>query len=205
MTLVRSFFKREKYPDEVNGILPEWLRVDRVIGIHKHSKGTQYLTKWCGLPYTEATWEDEADLAADEVTPISLPCLVIMLQQQIAWLQKKEDPRHDKHSMPWHRVLPDRNGGLSGWHTQASRIETNEIWCQLCCPNDPMVAFLQPQDQIAKFRQREAAKHNLSARKDNDLDAVPTFLNGRSLRDYQVCFSCTALQKVLSMRGLTPL
>lgn len=67
-----------------------------------------------------------------------------------------------------------------------------------------MLAFLQMQDQIAKFKQREAAKHNLSARKDNDLDAVPTFLNGRSLRDYQVCFSCTALQKVLSMRGLTP-
>lgn len=87
MTLVRSFFKREKYPDEVNGILPEWLRVDRVIGLHKHSKGTQYLTKWCGLPYTEATWEDEADLAADEVTPPSLPSM-ILLQQHRAWLQK---------------------------------------------------------------------------------------------------------------------
>ena len=53
-------------------------------------------------------------------------------------------------------------------------------------PTDLMLAFLQMQDQIAKFKQREAAKHNLSARKDNNLDAVPTFLNGRSLRDYQV-------------------
>ena len=57
--------KPDEEPEMVHGILPEWLEVERVVDRCPRSK--QYFVKWCGLPYTEATWEDPEDLQEDQV------------------------------------------------------------------------------------------------------------------------------------------
>ncbi len=46
----------------VNGVRPEWLRVQRVIAERTYYGNVQYLCKWTGLSYQEATWEDEEAL-----------------------------------------------------------------------------------------------------------------------------------------------
>ena len=50
-----------------NGVAPEWLQVERVIGKRDAQSGTEYLVKWRDLPYTETTWETEAELKEDKV------------------------------------------------------------------------------------------------------------------------------------------
>ena len=54
-------------PEAVHGILPEWLRVDRVIGSQDYLGRQEYLVKFCGLPYVEATWETADSLKDDQV------------------------------------------------------------------------------------------------------------------------------------------
>ena len=57
--------KPDEDPDMVHGILPEWLEVERVV--NRCPETAQYLVKWCGLPYTDATWEDPEDLQDEQV------------------------------------------------------------------------------------------------------------------------------------------
>ena len=53
----------------VEGIKPAWLEVERVIAERQAGTGVggearmQYLCKWRDLPYSNCTWEDEADIA----------------------------------------------------------------------------------------------------------------------------------------------
>ena len=74
--LLRNFQQRlldgtlDEFGELENGIHPETLHVDRVIAQKTSLKGYQYLTKWCGLPYSESTWESEADLKGDKVGSI---------------------------------------------------------------------------------------------------------------------------------------
>lgn len=50
-------------------------QVDRIIAHRVRNGRTLYLTKWQGLGYAEATWEDgERDLADDQVGSAALPC-----------------------------------------------------------------------------------------------------------------------------------
>lgn len=57
----------DEFGELENGIHPKTLHVDRVIAQKTSLKGYQYLTKWCDLPYSESTWEPEADLKGDKV------------------------------------------------------------------------------------------------------------------------------------------
>ena len=72
--LVRTFHDRKrkntKDPNMVNGILPEWLVIDRIFDARP--KTGDYFVKWCGLPYAEATWESTEDLKDDKVSPTVL-------------------------------------------------------------------------------------------------------------------------------------
>lgn len=67
MIRVRAMFNRkaDEDPDMQHGILPEWLVADRVVD--KCPTTGDYLVKWCGLPYTEATWEESQDLDGEKV------------------------------------------------------------------------------------------------------------------------------------------
>ncbi|KAL4858846.1 Chromodomain-helicase-DNA-binding protein 6 [Chlorella vulgaris] len=71
--LLRNFQKKkaageiDPYGDLVNGIHPDWLKVDRVIAQRSRLGRRSYLVKWRGLGYAESTWESEKDLAAEEV------------------------------------------------------------------------------------------------------------------------------------------
>ena len=61
------------YGELVDGVQPEWLEVERVIAERQAGVGggspssggarQQFLCKWRELPYSECTWEDEADIA----------------------------------------------------------------------------------------------------------------------------------------------
>lgn len=51
----------------------DWTTVERIIAHRKEDGRTQYLTKWKGLEYSEATWEDESDLQDDKVGWVLLP------------------------------------------------------------------------------------------------------------------------------------
>ena len=87
--LLRNFQQRlldgaqDEFGELQNGIHPETLLVERVIAQKGTVKGTQYLTKWCGLPYSESTWESPADLQDDKVhrpwEPQVLICLLHLL------------------------------------------------------------------------------------------------------------------------------
>lgn len=68
-TMIRAWQQRQRNqdPDTVHNLLPEWTRVERVISIHVSSKGTQYLVKWCGLPYVDSTWEFEDELLPEDM------------------------------------------------------------------------------------------------------------------------------------------
>ncbi len=50
----------------VNGINPDWLVVDRVIAQHGKGASTEYLVKWCQLPYSDVTWEAAKHLSHAE-------------------------------------------------------------------------------------------------------------------------------------------
>ena len=67
MTKIRSMFNRkaDEDPEMVHGILPEWTVVERVVD--KCPATGMYFVKWCGLPYTEATWEEPGDLEGEQV------------------------------------------------------------------------------------------------------------------------------------------
>lgn len=72
--LLRNFQQRlldggqDEFGELQNGIHPDTLLVDRVIAQKSSMKGTMYLTKWCGLPYSESTWESETDLQDDKAS-----------------------------------------------------------------------------------------------------------------------------------------
>ena len=71
--LLRNFQQRmldgaqDEFGELQNGIHPETLLVERVIGQNQTVKGLVYLTKWRGLPYSESTWESATDLKDDKV------------------------------------------------------------------------------------------------------------------------------------------
>ena len=48
-----------------DGVHPDWVEIDRVIGETSIDDTTALLVKWEGLGYAEATWEWEADLTRD--------------------------------------------------------------------------------------------------------------------------------------------
>ncbi|KAL4423047.1 hypothetical protein ABPG77_002081 [Micractinium sp. CCAP 211/92] len=71
--LLGNFLKRQAagelnpYGDLISGVAPQHLQVDRIIAHRVRNGRTLYLTKWQGLGYAEATWEDrERDLADDQ-------------------------------------------------------------------------------------------------------------------------------------------
>lgn len=79
---MRTYFDRKRRAEEdksmVNGIMPEWVVIERVFD---QSGEGEYYVKWCGLPYTEATWEaaedlteeDQVNLAPNHLIPLLLP------------------------------------------------------------------------------------------------------------------------------------
>ncbi|BBM99082.1 protein Mpsnf1.8 [Marchantia polymorpha subsp. ruderalis] len=44
---------------------PQYLMVDRIISVERTNRFKRYLVKWCGLPYSEATWERDDQLTDD--------------------------------------------------------------------------------------------------------------------------------------------
>ncbi|KAK9833308.1 hypothetical protein WJX81_005199 [Elliptochloris bilobata] len=62
--LLRNYLCRAAEPSD--GVDPEWLRSERMIAQRVRGGGQQFLVKWCQLPYTQATWEDEAALTSNE-------------------------------------------------------------------------------------------------------------------------------------------
>lgn len=72
--LLRNFQQRlldgiqDEFGELQNGIHPDTLLVERVIAQKSLLKGTLYLTKWRGLPYSESTWESETDLKDDKAS-----------------------------------------------------------------------------------------------------------------------------------------
>ena len=59
---------RERRKDE----LESWRNAERIVTTRKNSETgkRQYLCKWTGLPYNEATWEDESEVAERNQTEI---------------------------------------------------------------------------------------------------------------------------------------
>eukprot|EP00951_Prasinocladus_malaysianus_P024266 scaffold209067_cov52-Prasinocladus_malaysianus.AAC.1 len=58
-----------EYTDEngfLNGINPDWLRVEKIIGQRQRRGNTEYLVKWCSIGYGESTWETEEDIKEDQ-------------------------------------------------------------------------------------------------------------------------------------------
>ena len=67
-TLLRSFYNRETADgvELLGGVPAEWHMVERIIAQRGEGEGAEYLTKWCGLGYTDATWETVANLVDDQ-------------------------------------------------------------------------------------------------------------------------------------------
>ncbi|KAG0567323.1 hypothetical protein KC19_7G126300 [Ceratodon purpureus] len=73
--LLRSFLKRMDHLGRRDGHTledtetpdfdPVYTRIDRIIAAEQRGSKKCYLVKWCGLPYTEATWEREENLRRD--------------------------------------------------------------------------------------------------------------------------------------------
>jgi hypothetical protein len=73
--LLRSFLKRMDLLGRKDGHAfedtqtpdfdPSYTRIDRIIAAEQRGSKKCYLVKWCGLPYTEATWEREDNLRND--------------------------------------------------------------------------------------------------------------------------------------------
>ncbi|CAM6096803.1 unnamed protein product [Calypogeia fissa] len=73
--LLRTFVKRMHALNRVDGhpgdhamspaFNPQHLKIDRIVFSEKHKRGTRYLVKWVGLPYSESTWERDEDLSDD--------------------------------------------------------------------------------------------------------------------------------------------
>lgn len=73
--LLRLFLKRMDYLGRKDGHVlddkdtpdfdPIYTRVDRIIAADQRGCSKYYLVKWCGLPYTEVTWEREENLQQD--------------------------------------------------------------------------------------------------------------------------------------------
>lgn len=78
--LLRNFVKKMDELQRVDGnpgdredapaFNPLYLHIDRIIDQEERKGGRRYyLVKWCGLPYTEATWEIQEDLMSIEDQP----------------------------------------------------------------------------------------------------------------------------------------
>lgn len=71
-SLVRGYDKRleqgriDPYGDLEEGVHPEWCRVERILTSRETDDGTQYLVKWCGLNYSNCTWEFLEVLSSDD-------------------------------------------------------------------------------------------------------------------------------------------
>lgn len=71
-SLLRGYDKRleqgriDPYGDLEEGVHPEWCKVERILGSREGHNGTEYLVKWCGLNYSDSTWEHSEDLCSDE-------------------------------------------------------------------------------------------------------------------------------------------
>lgn len=73
--LLRSFLKRMDHLGRRDGHTledtetpdfdPLYTRIDRIIAAEQRGAKKCYLVKWCGLPYTETTWEREENLRRD--------------------------------------------------------------------------------------------------------------------------------------------
>ncbi|KAL2651736.1 hypothetical protein R1flu_019864 [Riccia fluitans] len=73
--LLRGFNKKLDLLRRVDGHLgdhetypafsPHFLAIDRIIGEEKSNRFKKYLVKWCGLPYSESTWERAEELVND--------------------------------------------------------------------------------------------------------------------------------------------
>ncbi|KAL3700060.1 hypothetical protein R1sor_018082 [Riccia sorocarpa] len=73
--LLRGFIKKLDLLRRVDGHIgdhesypafnPQFLVIDRIIGEEKTNRFKKYLVKWCGLPYSECTWERTEELAND--------------------------------------------------------------------------------------------------------------------------------------------
>lgn len=69
-SLIRGYEKRleqgkvDPYGDLEDGIHPDWLVAEKIVT--ENTKRGEYLVKWCGLNYSECTWESPEDLASPE-------------------------------------------------------------------------------------------------------------------------------------------
>ncbi|XP_073395338.1 uncharacterized protein [Physcomitrium patens] len=73
--LLRSFHKRMDHLGRKSGHTlddtnspdfdPVYTKIDRIIASEQRGSKKYYLVKWCGLPYTEATWVREENLSQD--------------------------------------------------------------------------------------------------------------------------------------------
>jgi SNF2 family DNA or RNA helicase len=69
-SLIRGYEKRleqgkvDPYGDLEDGIHPDWLVAEKIVT--ENTKTQEYLVKWCGLNYSECTWETAEDLASPE-------------------------------------------------------------------------------------------------------------------------------------------
>ncbi|KAK9793449.1 hypothetical protein WJX73_007753 [Symbiochloris irregularis] len=103
--LVRNFMQRRAVDgrDEelVEGIHPDWLLVERVIGQHTTVRGTDYLIKWCGLGYAEATWMSAEALTDDQA-------------HVERFLERQKPPVKEQHvKLPELSALPEFQNGRS--------------------------------------------------------------------------------------------
>jgi len=71
-SLVRGYDKRveqgriDPFGDLEEGVHPDWCVVERILASRQSGDSTEYLVKWCGLNYSDSTWESSDALSSDE-------------------------------------------------------------------------------------------------------------------------------------------
>lgn len=74
-----------------------------------------YLVKWCGLEYSESTWEDEEEICRDGAGQVGSTHNHLVHQQQLLHISTSAAVTNLGRQLCYARDLPDVPVGLQLW------------------------------------------------------------------------------------------
>jgi Chromo (CHRromatin Organisation MOdifier) domain len=138
------------------GLRPEWQQVERIFAERRANGKVQYLCKWNLLGYAESTWEDSESLTAQQVR---------------VWLSEAATAHGScaRHTCDT----------VCGMFASAAWLNTCDMHVQEASLVKRFKAFSQPPPFVKPTDPAKLVQLLVDGK------GLPTFKNGRKLRDYQ--------------------
>jgi hypothetical protein len=155
-------------------------QVDRIVAEYRSPKGgRQYLVKWCGLEYVDATWETEAEVARDGAGKVRARGGRGLAAARCAW------GRSGWLQLQLCVGCAPRACLRSGCAQHQNATCHHVLQLRSVCDNHAQAALAR----YKRWSRKPASRRPITRPRQELLDQrlLPEFKNGRRLRDYQVC------------------